>query len=606
MTPPQSIEIFFSYSGSEKDEKLRDKLASHLSTLEREKVITAWHDRKISAGIERADEIEKHLNSARIILLLISADFMASESRWQSEVTRAMERHKTEEARIIPVLIRTCDWEEGTPFSNLEPLPSNRTAIDCWDNEDAGFTDVAKGIRKAVRDMISGQQKSEERSFLPKPTKQWQLYIPWHIVRRVQILLGSSLGVTALVLTLRFLGFLESVELFFFDQMMMTQQEESLDKRLLLIQITPEDVEEFNGRKGASLPDKTIAELLKKLLELKPRVIGLDLYRDFPVEKGSGLEAYLKDERIVGICKVPDPQSGSQGTLYPIGITQNQVGFSDVLQDKDSVVRRQVLQMNTQSIRAKIPSKTEMRPCGSQQTTMDSFSFKLTQNYLISQSTPKQKDNKLALGNSVLEPLTSRKAGVYQVQDLGGYQVLLNYRTVCLGVDSALPPCSPHKIAEIKSVHEVLKEKLEPQLVKNNIVIIGVNNIEGVDSKFRTPFFVDGDPDMMGLILQAQMVSQLVSAVKDRRLLLRVWSIDYEILWILAGSWIGLLIAQLYRSRLSLIVSGVLAPVVLYFLCFILFSNGKLWVPFVPPALTLLGTEGVVVLIRFKTTQRSS
>ncbi|BAZ28702.1 TIR protein [Cylindrospermum sp. NIES-4074] len=135
---PESIEVFFSYS--REDEELRKKLTAHLSALKREKVITAWHDLEISAGTERDEEIEKRLNSARVILLLISADFINSEDNWQRDVKRAMERHKAGEARVIPVLVRECDWE-GTPFSKLEPLPSNGKAIGRPDNDEA-FTEV--------------------------------------------------------------------------------------------------------------------------------------------------------------------------------------------------------------------------------------------------------------------------------------------------------------------------------------------------------------------------------------------------------------------------------------------------------------------------------
>jgi len=110
------IEVFFSYS--HRDEKLRDKLAPHLSMLQREGVISAWHDRKIGAGTEWAKAIDDNLNAAGIILLLISADFLGSDYCYDLEMKRAMERHEAGEARVIPIILKPVDWSSA-PFSKL-------------------------------------------------------------------------------------------------------------------------------------------------------------------------------------------------------------------------------------------------------------------------------------------------------------------------------------------------------------------------------------------------------------------------------------------------------------------------------------------------------
>src|SRR6266702_8410929 len=102
-----ALELFYSYD--HKDERLRKRLETHLSNLQRRGLITGWHDRNISAGTAWASEIDKHLNTAHIILLLISPDFIASEYCYSVEMMRAMERHKAGEARIIPVIMRPTD-----------------------------------------------------------------------------------------------------------------------------------------------------------------------------------------------------------------------------------------------------------------------------------------------------------------------------------------------------------------------------------------------------------------------------------------------------------------------------------------------------------------
>ncbi|MDJ0728985.1 MAG: toll/interleukin-1 receptor domain-containing protein [Crocosphaera sp.] len=142
-----SIEVFFSYS--HKDETLRDKLANHLKLLERQGVISAWYDRDITAGTEWEGQIDEHLESAKVILLLISADFLASNYCYDIELKRAMKRHELGEARVIPIILRDVDWK-GATFGKLQALPKNAQPITSWDNEDEAFANVARGIRKAV------------------------------------------------------------------------------------------------------------------------------------------------------------------------------------------------------------------------------------------------------------------------------------------------------------------------------------------------------------------------------------------------------------------------------------------------------------------------
>ena len=153
------IEVFFSYS--HKDEQLRDELAKHLSILKRQGIITAWYDREISAGTEWAGEIDAHLNTAQVILLLISADFLASDYCYDIELTRAMERHAARQARVIPVILREVDWK-GAAFGKLQALPQNAFPVTNWANRDQAFADVARGIRQAVEELKKVNSKSNE------------------------------------------------------------------------------------------------------------------------------------------------------------------------------------------------------------------------------------------------------------------------------------------------------------------------------------------------------------------------------------------------------------------------------------------------------------
>ena len=147
---PEGIEVFYSYSHV--DEGLRKQLENHLSILRRKGVITNWHDRKIGAGREWEGEIDKHLNTARVILLLISSDFIASDYCYDVEMERALQRHEVEEARVIPVILRPVDWTEA-PFAGLLALPRDGEAVTQWDNQDAAFKDIARGIRRVVEEL---------------------------------------------------------------------------------------------------------------------------------------------------------------------------------------------------------------------------------------------------------------------------------------------------------------------------------------------------------------------------------------------------------------------------------------------------------------------
>lgn len=148
----QPIEIFYSYYHEE--EKMREKLEMHLSTLKREGVITNWHNRKILAGSNRKSEIDEHLNTARLILLLICPGFLDSDYCYNVEVNKAMQRHEAGKACVIPVLIRSVDWS-GTPFSGLEPLPTGGKPVDQWANRNKAFLNIAQGIRKKVEELTT-------------------------------------------------------------------------------------------------------------------------------------------------------------------------------------------------------------------------------------------------------------------------------------------------------------------------------------------------------------------------------------------------------------------------------------------------------------------
>ncbi|MEA5624143.1 GUN4 domain-containing protein [Nostoc sp. UHCC 0251] len=160
--PEVSLKLFFSYS--HKDETLRDELAKHLTILEWQGVISSWHDRKILPGEEWDHQINDNLNTADIILLLISSDFLFSKYCWDVEVKKAIERHHTGEACVIPVILRSVDWS-GAPFAKLQALPKNAEPVVSrnWHNQDEAFTDVARGIRAAAEKLKKARDERRQK-----------------------------------------------------------------------------------------------------------------------------------------------------------------------------------------------------------------------------------------------------------------------------------------------------------------------------------------------------------------------------------------------------------------------------------------------------------
>jgi hypothetical protein len=144
------FDVFISYS--HKDRELRNELATHLSNLRSQGLINDWYDGDIISGTEWKKQIMDHLSTAQIILLLISADFMASDFCYSIEMKQAIARHNANQARVIPIILRPTDWE-GAPFDKLKVLPTDGKSVIRWPTHDDAFEDVVKGIRKAIQDL---------------------------------------------------------------------------------------------------------------------------------------------------------------------------------------------------------------------------------------------------------------------------------------------------------------------------------------------------------------------------------------------------------------------------------------------------------------------
>lgn len=144
------IEIFCSYA--HEDEEWRQKLEIHLSLLRRQGLVSFWHDRLIPPGTNWAQAIDTHLETASVILLLVSAYFFASDYCYGVEMKRALEREAAGEARIVPILVRPVDWKDA-PFAHLQVLPTDTKPLTSWKDENVALTNIVAGIRRVIEDV---------------------------------------------------------------------------------------------------------------------------------------------------------------------------------------------------------------------------------------------------------------------------------------------------------------------------------------------------------------------------------------------------------------------------------------------------------------------
>jgi hypothetical protein len=177
----EPIKVFLSYAPA--DEPFLRELEKHLALLQREGLIEPWHARKVGAGEDWRGVVDVQLEGAGIILILVSADFLASDYCNDVEVKRALERHEEAQAHVLPVLLRPCDWESA-PFGKLKVLPEGGTPVSKANNQDEALTEVAK----VVRNIAERNPRANERAVRKGASRG---------SRRLKINLGLSLLVAS-------------------------------------------------------------------------------------------------------------------------------------------------------------------------------------------------------------------------------------------------------------------------------------------------------------------------------------------------------------------------------------------------------------------------
>ncbi|NJM69596.1 MAG: CHASE2 domain-containing protein [Scytonema sp. RU_4_4] len=381
----------------------------------------------------------------------------------------------------------------------------------------------------------------------------------------------SSIIVTGLLFAVQRLGVLEPLEIRLFDQMMQMRADSGSDSRLLIVEVTEDDIKKWKSPTSDRLSGQVLDNLLGKLEQYQPRAIGLDIYRDLPIEPGHNklLKRLQQSDIIIPICK--HNEKNERGVSPPEGIEPWRVGFSDVAEDSDGTIRRNLLSLSLAANDA----------CAAEY----SLSLLLALKYLEVrgirlQPTPKQE---LQLGKTVFKRLESHSGG-YQNIDTDGYQILLNYRS--------------SQIAEKVTLTEVLEDKVNRDSVKDRIILIGSTALSLKDI-FNTPYSTgksDTSGRMAGVEIHAQSVSQILSAVLDNNKQTLFWFLPEwgEVVWILVWSLAGGIIASCIQHPVYLSIVGGTGLVVLFAGNFFIFTQAG-WIPVVSPALGLVLAAGSVL-----------
>ncbi len=403
-------------------------------------------------------------------------------------------------------------------------------------------------------------------------SKAQTVLVRWKMSRRAKQLTGliSTLITSAVILGLRQAGAFVPAELAMWDGWVRAQPSKELDQRLLVVEITEADLRSLQRRIPS---DRSVAKAIENLQQYKPVSIGINLPRDQPQEPGT--EAFresLNQPNIVTITHLGGEEEAF--VQPPIGSAAEQISFNNIAIDPDFRVRRAMIGLSEDSSTSGgavsnglvANSSAEARKI---ELPIFSLGTELAVRYLrqMKNITPAA-DEVLTLGGTRFENMSANFGG-YQNAAIENYQIPIRYR-------------SSHSVAPTITFLEVLSGRFDPKLVRNKIVLIGMTAASGRDL-FLTPYNSDSAlKQMPGVVVHAQVASQILSAVIDRDRLLWDWPEWAEVVWIASLSVTGSALMVLTQKGPILIGFGVGGLLIVYFVSLTCFHAGG-WVPVVAP-----------------------
>ncbi|MEO1351465.1 MAG: CHASE2 domain-containing protein [Cyanobacteria bacterium J06635_15] len=374
--------------------------------------------------------------------------------------------------------------------------------------------------------------------------------------------------ILGIVIAARLLGLFQAFEWQALDFGLRSRPAEAPDQRITLVAITEEAIQAIGDY---PIPDGELVALTQKINQHQPRVLGLDIFRDLPVEPGhvEFTELVAASDNLVVVNKILPP-----AVEAPAVVPETRIGFVDISPDRDGFVRRSLL--------GATDAQSDYR---------FSFTIRIAEHYLA--------DKGLILENGIRDPRAMRfgetelprfrpNTGGYVQTDAGGEQTLINFR-------------SGSEPFEVVTYQDIQSGNFSPELFEDRIVLIGVT-APSVKDIVNTAAIHGVNPGLVtGIELQAHAISQVVSAVLDGRPLLKVWPDWLEYAWIVGWGILGIMLARLkikppyYFVSIVAVCAGVLA--ISYSLLL-----ASWWIPVVPTVMAFF-LNGVVLYPSYRTQQ---
>ena len=364
--------------------------------------------------------------------------------------------------------------------------------------------------------------------------------------------MGVSASVASLIILLRFTGLFQGTELAILDKFLQLRPPETINSHVAIIAINESDLQQLQQY---PLSDRVLVKALSNLKNYEPRMIGLDIYRDLPVEPGHQelVELFKTTPNLIGIEKIVGIKVNPSKVLAEL----EQVSFNDQVLDGDGKVRRALLSYRLDQDNLKL-----------------SLALKLVLGYLeteeIKPETSSDNPHQIKLGKAILKPFKSNDGGYIRAKT-GGYQILLNY----YGNQTQFMTFS---------LTDLLTNNLPPEAIKDRIVLIGIT-AESLKDFFQTPYssqqLTEAPQLMPGVVIHANIIARLLDAALTGKGLLKVWSEPIEWLWIVFWSGIGAMLAWKIQSSEKLLLTIIITNFLLVVLAYISFLQGW-WIPVIP------------------------
>ena len=384
----------------------------------------------------------------------------------------------------------------------------------------------------------------------------------------LRVITPIALGISGLTIAISYTGIFQALELSVFDWWFRLRPTEAREERIVVVTISESDL---NHLQQWPISDEILSKLITKINQQQPRAIGLDIYRDLPVPPGTEkLNSVLRSTaNLVGIEKAIDE------TVKPSTILkkQEQIALADLIVDPDNRVRRGLLsiQLDNGQVQLGLATKLALMYLAAEGIELEAVGDTVAR----------------SLGKAIFVPF-HKNDGAYVRADAGGFQILLNFR----GTEDSF---------DRVSIIDVLNGNIPENLMRDRLVLIG-STAHSLNDLFATPYSGDRQKSqyLPGVLIHANLASQILSAALDGRKLIRAVSEPYEWLWVVIWTSLvsGISLLVLYRSNfsqnnLSLVQSTticiVLPGAILLGSGYLLFLSGW-WLPVVTPLFSLIGS----------------